>query len=177
MRLDLNRLHGPREHIQRTFEPTAFDPPDEQYRVAAPVELSMDVQKAGGDAFRVTGRATTRLAMACSRCLEPFEFPVDAAFELRYVPQDENVGEGEREIEERDLATAYYREGMLDLGELLREQFLLALPMKPLCDDGCRGLCSECGANLNRTPCGCAPTWEDPRLAALKGLLTRDKEK
>jgi uncharacterized protein len=66
---------------------------------------------------------------------------------------------------------------MLDLGELLREQFLLALPMKPLCDDGCRGLCPECGANLNRTPCGCAPTWEDPRLAALKGLLTRDKEK
>jgi uncharacterized protein len=59
---------------------------------------------------------------------------------------------------------------------MLREQFQLALPMKPLCTEGCRGLCPECGANLNRTRCDCAPMWEDPRLAPLKGLLNREKE-
>jgi DUF177 domain-containing protein len=177
MLLDLNKLHGTREHVARTLPPSAFDPPDDQYRVAAPVELSMDVEKAGGGAFKVSGRVQTRLEMACSRCLEPFEFPVDAAFDLRYVPQVANTGEGEREIADDDLTTAYYREGVLDLLELLREQFQLALPMKPLHDEACRGLCSECGANLNRTDCGHAPVWEDPRLAALKGLLTRDREK
>ena len=84
--------------------------------------------------------------------------------------------EAEREIAEDDLTTAFYREGTLDVIEMLREQFQLALPMKPLCAQACRGLCPECGANLNRTACGCTPVWEDPRLAPLKELLNREKE-
>jgi uncharacterized protein len=177
MFLDLSRLHGQREQFERTFQPSAFAPPDEDYRVAAPVELEMDVERAGGDAFRVTGRAVTRLQMVCSRCVEDFEVPVDARFELRYVPEAVAVaGESEREITEDDLATSFYREGSLDVIDMLREQFQLALPMKPLCAERCRGLCPECGANLNRTECGCKPVWEDPRLAPLKGLLNREKE-
>jgi uncharacterized protein len=176
MLLDLQRLHGQREHFDRSFQPSAFDPQDPEYRVAAPVELSMDVERSGKDAFRVTGRAITRLELDCGRCLEPFEVPVDASFELRYIPAAENTGEEEREIEEDDLTTAFYREGALDVIEMLREQFTLATPMKPLCAEACRGLCPECGANLNRTECGCTPKWEDPRLAALKGLLQPEKE-
>lgn len=179
MIFDLSQLgrHGAHdEHVERTFPPSAFEPQDEDYRVVAPVELSMDVAKAGGETFRVTGRVQARLELACSRCLEPFEVPVDAPFELRYLPQGRNTGEGEREIEEDDLTTAYYRDGALDVIDLMREQFQLALPMKPLCSEACRGLCPDCGANLNRTTCGCAPRWEDPRLAPLKGLLDRQKE-
>ncbi len=171
MLLDLNRLRGQREHFERRFEPSAFDPQDEDYRVATPVELSMDVEKAGGEAFRVSGQAVTRLAMLCSRCLERFDVPVDARFELRYVPQTDNAGDGEREIAEDDLTTAFYREGGLDVTELLREQFQLVLPMKPLCAEACRGLCPECGTNLNRSQCGCVSKWADPRLATLKGLF------
>jgi uncharacterized protein len=176
MLLDLNKLRGAREHVERTFEPAVFDPQDPDYRVAAPVQLSMDVQKSGAAAFRVNGRAQTRLELTCSRCIEPFEIPVDAAFDLQYVPQVENAGEPEREIGEGDLATAFYRDGVLDVTELLREQVQLALPMKPLCRDDCRGLCPECGAPLNRTTCDCAPRWEDPRLAPLKELLNRTTE-
>ena len=176
MLFDLNKLHSAREHLERTFSPSVFDPQDEEYRVSAPVELALDVQKLSGDAFAVSGRVRTELEMECGRCLEPFRVPVDAAFDLRYVPQSANSGEGEREVGEEDLATAFFRDGMLDLIDLLREQFMLALPMKPLCAEGCRGLCPQCGTNLNKTQCGCAPTWEDPRLAPLKSLLTRDKE-
>ena len=177
MLLDLSKLHGQREHFERTFQPSVFDPQDEDYRVATPVELSMDVEKAGGDAFRVTGRAVTRLELRCSRCLDPFEVPVDARFELRYVPQVHAAAGGEEhEIREDDLTTSYYREGSLDVVEMLREQFQLALPMKPLCAESCQGLCPECGTNLNRGECDCKPTWEDPRLAPLKGLLSRNKE-
>jgi uncharacterized protein len=177
MLLDLSKLRGRREHFERTFQPSVFDPPDEDYRVAAPVELSLDADKAGGDAFRVTGRAVTRLELACGRCLEEFAVPVDARFELRYVPEV-LAGDGalEREINDDDLTTSFYREGAIDVIEMLREQFQLALPMKPLCAQACRGLCPECGTNLNRTECGCKPVWEDPRLAPLKGLLNRDKE-
>ncbi len=176
MLLDLNKLHGASERVERTIPPSAFAPDDPDYRVAAPVDLAMTVEKAGGDAFRVAGRARTRLELECGRCLEPFEMPFDATFDLRYVPHEQNTGEGEREIAEDDLTTAFYREGMLDIIDLLREQFQLALPMKPLCTETCRGLCPDCGANLNRTQCDCAPKWEDPRLAPLKGLLNRQKE-
>ena len=176
MLLDLNKLHGQREHIERTFEPAAFDPQDSEYRVAGPVSLVLDIQKLGTDLFDVAGRVTAVLTLDCGRCLEPFEVPVDASFELRYVPQTENTGEGEREIANDDLAIAFYREGMLDLIDLMREQFVLALPMKPLCREDCRGLCPECGTNLNKGQCDCTPRWEDPRLAALKSLLPREKE-
>jgi uncharacterized protein len=170
MLLDLNKLQGPRQ-VQRTFAPDAFDPPDDDYRVAAPVEVSLVVERSSADTFRVKGHAATSLEMSCSRCVEPFAVPVDASFDLRYVPASQNGGEGEREIAEDDLTTAYYRDGQLDVTDLLREQFQLALPMKPLCAEDCRGLCPECGTNLNRASCGCAPKWEDPRLAPLKGLL------
>jgi len=176
MLLDLRKLHGQREHFERTFQPSAFDPPDEDYRVATPVELSMDIEKVGVGIFRVTGRAITRLQLECGRCLDDFEVPVDARFELRYVPQPETATEGEREIGEDDLTTSFYREGALDVIEMLREQFQLALTMKPLCAESCRGLCSECGANLNRADCGCKPKWVDPRLAPLQELLNREKE-
>jgi uncharacterized protein len=177
MLLDLNKLQGSRERLERTIPPSAFDPQDALFTVVAPVALSMDVYKSGVDTYDVKGSAKTRFDLSCSRCLEAFEIPVNATFELRYVPQAQNVGEGEREVADDDLATAYYRDGVLDLAELLREQFQLALPMKPLHDDACRGLCPECGANLNRTECGHQPKWEDPRLAPLKGLLNRPKEK
>jgi uncharacterized protein len=176
MLFDLRQIHGERAHIERTFEPAVFDPPDPDYRVKAPVRLSMDVEKAGSDTFRVTGRVLTQLELECGRCVEPFELPVNSTFELRYVPQTENSGEGEREIAEDDLTTTFYRDGVLDVTDLLREQFQLVLPMKPLCREDCKGLCPECGTNLNRGTCDCAPRWEDPRLAALKGLLDRQKE-
>ena len=176
MLLDLNKLHGSREHVDRTLPPSVFEPADPEYRVIAPVQVTMDVEKAGEDAFAVKGRVSTMLEMSCGRCLDEFAVPVDAPFELRYVPQAENSGEDEREIAEDDLTTAYYHDGMLDVVDLLREQFQLALPMKPLCSDACRGMCPQCGTNLNRTECACRPQWEDPRLAALKSLLTKEKE-
>ena len=176
MLFDLRQVHGERARVERTFDATAFDPPEPDYRLASPVHLVMDVERAGSDVYRVSGRVKTRLELECGRCLDPYEIAVDAPFELRYVPQTENGGEGEREIEEDDLTTAFYRDGVLDVGDLLREQLQLELPMKPLCAGSCRGLCAVCGANLNRTACECTPVWEDPRLAPLKGLLNRQKE-
>src|SRR5688572_31161725 len=125
MLLDLNKLHGQRQHFERTFPPSAFDPQDSEYRVAAPVEVSFGVQKVGKDAFGVAGRLSTRLEVVCSRCVEPIDVPVDASFDLRYVPHLEHAGEDEKELGEDDLTTAFYREGMLDVIDPLREQVVL----------------------------------------------------
>ena len=185
MQFDLRQLarNGGDDHLDRTFQPAQFDTPqatDEDYAVVAPVHLVVDVHK-DRDAYRVTGRVQTRLRLECGRCLDAFEIPVDSAFELRYVPEPgashaARADEVEAEVAEDDLTTAYYRNETLDLGELMHEQFVLALPMKPLCSDACHGLCPSCGTNLNKGTCDCKPAWKDPRLEALQGLLDRNKE-
>ena len=104
-------------------------------------------------------------------------YPVDLPFDLLYLPHQRNAGEGEIEVEDDDLTTAYYRDEQIDLGQLVVEQFLLAIPMKPLCRESCRGLCPECGTNLNMSTCSCVRAWSDPRLDGLKSLLDKDDRK
>jgi uncharacterized protein len=136
----------------------------------------IDVHK-DAEAYRLVGTVATRLQLECGRCLETFEIPVDSRFELRYVPEIAAAsGDAEREVSEDDLTTAFYKEDSIDLAELMHEQFVLALPMKPLCADACKGLCPHCGTNLNKETCDCNPTWTDPRLAALEGLIKGSKE-
>ena len=73
-------------------------------------------------------------------------------------------------MEDDDLTTAFYGNDEIDLGQLVLEQFYLALPMKPLCRESCRGLCPECGTNLNTATCSCVREWTDPRLDGLRAL-------
>jgi uncharacterized protein len=166
--LNLAKIRTSDEHFEREYQPQALGEQD-AYQIVAPVVLSFDIHKDKQN-FHLTGHVRTTLQLGCGRCLEPFALPVDAAFDLRYQPHAANVGEGEREIEADDLDTAYYENDEIDLGQLMQEQFYLALPMKPLCVDNCKGLCPMCGVNLNRTTCACETRWEDPRLTALKAL-------
>jgi DUF177 domain-containing protein len=168
MLLDLSKIRTPHEHYAKVYDPSAFKP-DADYTIVAPVALEFEIHK-DKERFRLNGRAQTTLELPCSRCLEPFRMPVDASFDVRYLPQSEMAGDEEREIEEDDLETSYYRDDQIDVNELLREQFYLALPMKPLCSDDCKGLCPQCGTNLNTGRCECGAEWEDPRMAALKQL-------
>lgn len=175
MHLDLTQIRQPETEVTRRYEPEAFEGRTSQFRVAAPVELRFKVHK-DQDRFRLVGRVRTTLELTCSRCVEPFLMPVDAGFDMRYLPPTENVGAEEGEVSEEDLSVAYYRDDQIDLSQLMEEQFYLALPMKPLCRDDCKGLCPSCGTNLNETTCTCEVRWEDPRLAALKALMNRDKD-
>ena len=175
MRLDLSQIRAPHEHFERVFPPEAFKAHGEDvesFRIASPVKLAFEIFK-DKSAFRLVGSTETTLELPCSRCLESMIAPVDAQFDLRYQPHSANVGEGEREIEEDDLTTAFYQHDEIDLEQLMREQFYLALPMKPLCGDDCKGLCPICGTNLNRGTCDCKQESLDPRLAALKQLRSK----
>jgi uncharacterized protein len=167
--LNLARIRTPHEHFEETYPPETFADDRETFSVVLPASLAFDIRKEKQQ-FDLVGHVRTELELPCSRCLEPFRWPVDAAFDLRFVPRSENAGEGERAIEEDDVSTAFYENDTIDLGQLMREQFYLSLPMKPLCRDDCRGLCPLCGTNLNRATCDCRRDWEDPRFAALKAL-------
>jgi uncharacterized protein len=171
--LDLSLMREARDRVDRTFEPDALPAPDsDAFGVEAPVRLAVDIFK-DGTQFRLVGRIESRLTLACSRCLDPISLPVDLPFDLLYLPHEENVGEEEVEVEDDDLTTAYYRNEEIDLGQLVLEQFYLAAPMKPLCRESCRGLCPDCGTNLNTATCSCVREWTDPRLDGLRAL--RDK--
>jgi uncharacterized protein len=166
--LNLNKIRTAQDRIEQVYRPDQFEA-DEDFRVVAPVSLAFDIFK-DKQQFRLAGRVQTTIELPCSRCLESFTAPVDQEFDLRYQPHTVNSGEGEREIEEDDLTTAFYENDEIDLGHLMREQFVLTLPMKPLCRDACSGLCPICGTNRNRETCDCQPAWEDPRLGALRAL-------
>lgn len=166
--LNLKKIRTAQERFEQVYQPEALSAEPDAFRVVAPVALALDIFK-DKDQFRLVGTVKTTLELACGRCLEPFTQPVDEAFDLRYHPHAVSA-EGEKAIEEDDLTTAFYENDTIDLGHLMHEQFVLSMPMKPLCSDACRGLCPMCGTNLNRGTCDCAPAWEDPRLAALRNV-------
>jgi uncharacterized protein len=181
MQLDLTRYRQPEAHVSKVFglaemNAAEVNKGDELCVVVAPVELEFDLHKDKAR-FRLAGTVRTVLELTCSRCIEAYRLPVDVRFDLRYVPASEMTAtQDDREVSADDLDTSVYRDDVIDLRELMREQFYLTLPMKPLCTDDCKGLCPQCGVNLNTGTCGCAPVWEDPRLAALRALAPPERD-
>lgn len=132
--------------------------------------------------FVVQGTAAFDADLVCSRCLEPYPFAVHSDFTLRYLPRPERVAsiEGEEiEIAPQQLDEEYYDEPLVELRPIVLEQVQLSIPMKPLCEEGCLGLCPTCGANRNRAECQCAAEESDHRWDALRGIreqLAKKKE-
>lgn len=167
--LNLTRIRTAEDRFDHVYAPDTFADDRETFTVVEPVVLGVDIHK-DKDIFRLAGRVQTVIEMPCGRCLEPFTTPVDATFDLRYQPRAAATAQAETEVQDDDFSAAFYDDDEIDLGQLMREQFYLAVPMKPLCRDDCRGLCAQCGTNLNKGACACVTDWEDPRFAALKAL-------
>ncbi len=146
---------------------------DFELHVGGSVDCHVD--RGNDNAIHVRGRVEAELGLSCGRCLEPFDLPVRQEVDLFYLPRGETATEQEEDValSDHDLVVAYYEGEQLDLGEVIREQFVLALPMKRICKEACAGLCPTCGANHNRTSCECPTEVNevDPRLQGLKELL------
>jgi uncharacterized protein len=123
--------------------------------------------------IRLAGRLETKLETACARCLDPVLVEVDHAFDLLYRPQGTDAGREELSVTSAEAEVSYYRgEGLL-LDDAVREQVLLAVPLRVLCRENCKGLCPQCGKNLNLEQCSCAELQEDPRWTALKEIRSK----
>ena len=120
--------------------------------------------------IRLDGSLATRVELACALCLEPVIQDVKHQFDLLYRPQGADAGREELSVTSAEAEVSYYQgEGLL-LEDVLQEQVLLALPLKVICRDDCKGLCPHCGKNLNAEQCACADAVEDPRWSALKDI-------
>lgn len=116
-----------------------------------PMALELAVDRAG-ERFMISARLTGEASAECARCLKRFRFPVAAEFAALA-----ERAEGARDADAAGIEDYFLpHDGrQVDLGEAVRDQLLLALPMAPLCRPDCAGLCARCGADRNDGPCAC----------------------
>ena len=121
------------------------------------------------DGILVTGHLSTSIWCDCSRCLEHFAEEVDFDLIEEFFPTlDVNTGV-QLAPRQEDVFTIT-PEHILNLAEPARQYALLRLPLKPLCEAACQGLCPQCGTNLNQQRCTCAPEQLGSRWAGLEAL-------
>jgi len=131
--------------------------------------------------YVVDGTARFSADFTCARCVEPYPFAANSTFHVRFRPRPEVLAEEEEvEITEpEELDVEFYSDREVPLRDLAVEQIQLAVPMKPLCDERCLGLCPNCGANRNREECSCDTNLVDERWSELEGIrahLSRKKD-
>jgi DUF177 domain-containing protein len=147
---------------------------EESFALLEGGRLDCRLDRGDDQSIHVRGRLSARLELQCGRCLEAFPFAVDQDLDLFYLPhraEEEDEEADEVELADRDMVVAYYQGERLDLGEMIREQFFLAVPMKRLCREECAGICPTCGANRNTRRCECPPADAVPRLAGLEAAF------
>jgi uncharacterized protein len=125
--------------------------------------------------IRLKGQFAGKVRVPCARCVEPVQIPLAAQFDLIFRPAGVDSDAPERSITAPETEIGYYQKDSLALEDVLREQVLLALPVRTLCKPDCKGLCPRCGANRNLQPCTCEVGPSDPRWEALAGLRSRIK--
>lgn len=160
------------------LHPVAFDlkltPESDAAALTSLPEVSGSVRFQGeaqlaGEGMRLRGHLHGEIAPACARCLEPIAMAVDRDVDLLYQPESVIGESGEVEIHHADTEVGFFEGPGVDVADVAREQLVLALPMQPLCRPDCKGLCPQCGANLNQGRCACAPV-ADERWSKLKAL-------
>jgi uncharacterized protein len=130
-----------------------------------------------GSAVIVTGKAHAYIELHCSRCLERFKTVIDSDVNITYLPEKENKDVSEKHmLSEEELNTGYYADDIIDFSLLLSEFVSVNIPLKPLCSEDCKGLCPQCGTNLNAGNCECKNEVIDERWSKLKSLLKERKD-
>jgi uncharacterized protein len=171
MIVDIDRLPSKGLKISKNFELLHDEIIEEDAVFLLPVHADVTVKKVGEEVF-VKGRIKTLLSFVCSRCLVPYEFPVDSDFDLVYLPEELEMAK--EELDSDDLNISFYYSRKIDLKEVVLEQLNLTFPVKPLCSETCQGICPVCGKNINSGDCSCVTEDSDARLEKLK-IFLKDK--
>lgn len=122
------------------------------------------------DHLRVAGSVNTSVSLSCSRCLATFDAAITSDFTIffRRGAAQEAVSEEETELNEQDLISATFTGDEIDLTHEIEEQVAMEVPLQPLCSRNCKGLCPECGIDLNQAGCSCSDKQFNFKFGALK---------
>jgi uncharacterized protein len=176
--VDLKDLGNEKLSFAASFEPGVVDFGSETIQQVGPLDWSASAERAG-DEIRIAGTLTTSIELPCSRCLEPARIAISKPFDLFFRERDAEMFDEDEEIElnESDTRTAFFSGTQLAIADILREQILLALPMKALCTVDCKGLCPHCGTNLNFGKCNCPKEDFNPHMDTLLEIKRRLEER
>ena len=145
----------------------------EECKFMTPIKTALRAIRIG-DMIEISGEINIRVCLPCARCLQDYEKPLKSRFELTYLQrlpdtqQDEE--QEEVEISAEDTGLIYFQGEEINLQDGIQEQVVLALPIKAICKDDCKGLCASCGKDLNEGDCGCDRQPSSNKFAALKNL-------
>jgi uncharacterized protein len=176
--IDLKGLEHEKVSFEGLFQPGEIDFSADNVRQIGSLRWSTSAERAGTE-VRITGSLAATVELACSRCLEPTAQSIDRPFDLYFRQRDELMFDEDEEIEltERETRTAFFTGTQLAIGDIVHEQVLLSLPMKPLCRVDCKGLCPTCGTNLNSNTCSCPAEQFSPHMDTLLEIKRRLEER
>lgn len=137
--------------------------------LSAGIEIA--VSRKDADSIAVEGELRGSRKVACDRCGEPVEQRLQRSFSYLATTRKEEISDlQDIEVKEEDFNTLYLESPVIDLGDIFYEQACLAMPVKTLCKDDCKGICPECGVVLNHSVCSCTPGKKDSPFAVLGKL-------
>jgi uncharacterized protein len=169
MRIELVNLEHGRAEFAHVYQPDELGHFDERVNLVAPASVNGKVRLAGAEVF-VNGQIETRVQVECDRCLKQVELPVNAGFDLQYITGAEYESSAGAELTEEVMSVSVFDGETIDVDEIVKEQILLAVPTRMLCQENCKGICPVCGIDKNTGDCECETKDVDPRWAALKNL-------
>lgn len=137
-----------------------------------PYEADLKIIKEGNDVI-IYGQIIGNIELQCSRCLAPFKFIINTPVNITFKPIATIADDGCYEIQRDELDISFYRDNILDIDDIINEQLALNIPMKPLCDLNCNGLCIQCGIDLNKSECSCEKNTIDERFKVLQKLINK----
>lgn len=147
-----------------------LDLSDTDVELAGPIEGQIRLHRTNQGIY-ADGKVVAPVRMQCSRCLKDIETTVRFPMREEFYPIiDVNTG-APVQMPENELAFPIDAHHELDMRDAIRQNLVVALPMRPLCREDCAGLCPTCGKDLNDGSCECQPEPEDERFGALRALL------
>jgi uncharacterized protein len=139
-------------------------------RFREPMVFKLRLQQTG-KFVEVDGHLDAVVALSCGRCLQDFDLSLSESFSVTFVPRrKDNETDEEVELEADELGLVSYDDETLELRDTLQEQLLMAVPISPLCKKTCKGLCPECGTNLNIETCNCTRKPFNNKFTALAAM-------
>lgn len=129
---------------------------------------AISIKPAGKRIFRVIGNVRSAAELECSRCLKHFPYRIESELDFDLIPEGAQEMPAEHELGGSELNTEFYRGDEIEPLDFVKEQMLLSLPMVPLHDPDCKGLCPVCGADLNAADCGCKRDFREETSAFTK---------
>ena len=170
---DVFTSEGKVKELSVPYEEKTFSYMGNEYEIKGNTVADMKLSNIGTGTVLVEGSVTALMIIPCDRCLKDVKVSVSADFAHQVTSPDQEKGATEEASDEEQNFVSGYE---LDTDALISNEILIHMPVKVLCKDDCKGICSVCGHDLNEGECGCDRFVPDPRMAAIKDIFNANKE-